>query len=165
VLFGVDAASTHWRQAFLRLAPVAAFLVGVTVVELLGRPRMYRRLRRPLRVALAVEVVGLAVVAALPDDTPQLIITMTVSLVAAIQFSTFRTLVDIPYTTLLTSGNLRSMVAALHRRVVDHDHAAGRQASRLSAVIGAFTAGAVIGAVSTNHLGTPPPLSPPGYSS
>jgi uncharacterized membrane protein YoaK (UPF0700 family) len=83
VLFGVDVAAAHWRQAWLRLAPVAAFLVGVLIVERLGR---IRRMRRPLRIALTIEIVGVAVVATLPDQSPELVITVIVSLVAAIQF-------------------------------------------------------------------------------
>jgi uncharacterized membrane protein YoaK (UPF0700 family) len=153
VLFGIEVAQTQWRQAFLHLAPVVAFMVGVLLVELLGKPGAHRRLRRPLRVALAVEIVGISLVAALPNRTPELVITVTVSLVAAIQFSTFRTLVDAPYTTLLTSGNLRTLVVTLYRRVADHNRAAGRQAARFGAVVAAFAAGAVIGAISTIHLG------------
>jgi uncharacterized membrane protein YoaK (UPF0700 family) len=150
ILFGVDAASARWHQAFLRLAPVAAFLVGVLIVERLGR---MRRMRRPLRIALGIEIVGVAVVATLPDRTPELVITVIISLVAAIQFAMFRTLVDTAYTSLATSGNLRSMVIALNRRFLDHDRSAGPQAVRFSAVVAGFAAGAVIGALTTKYWG------------
>jgi len=148
VLFGVDVADTRWHQAILRLAPVAAFLAGVLIVERLGR---VRRLRRPLRVGLGIEIVGVAVVATLPAQTPELVITVLISLVAAIQFATFRTLVDSPYTSLATSGNMRSMVVALNRRFLDRDRSAGPQARRFSAVVGGFAAGAVIGALTTKY--------------
>lgn len=162
VLFAVDVADTQWHQALLRLAPVAAFLVGVLVVERLGKPGAFRRLRRPLRVALGIEILGVAVVAILPDQTSELVITVIVSLVAAIQFSMFRTLVDSPYTSLATSGNLRSMVVALHRRFVDRDRSAGPQAIRFSAVVGGFAAGAVVGAIATKHWGHPAAAIPAG---
>jgi uncharacterized membrane protein YoaK (UPF0700 family) len=162
VLFGVDVALTRWRDAFLHLAPVAAFIVGVAIVEVMGRPGVYGWLKRPLRIALGVEIVGVTLVAVLPDQTPELVITMTIALVAAIQFSTFRTLVDSPYTTLLASGNLRNAVVAVHRWIADHDPSARRQASRYIAVIGAFMAGAVIGAVSTNHWGNAAAAIPAG---
>jgi uncharacterized membrane protein YoaK (UPF0700 family) len=150
VLFGVDAASAQWHQAFLRLAPVGAFLVGVLVVERVSRLRW---MHRPLRIALIIEIVGVAIVATLPDRTPELVITVIISLVAAIQFAMFRTLVDTPYTSLATSGNMRSMVVALHRRFVDRDRSAGPQAARFSAVVAGFMAGAVTGALATDHWG------------
>src|SRR5262249_52924082 len=105
VLIGVRLSNRHWEAAALHLIPVVAFICGVVGVELLGRPRIYRRVRRPIRIALAVEIFGLAVVAVLPDSTPEPVITITVSVVAAIQFASFRTLVDTPYTTLAASGN------------------------------------------------------------
>jgi uncharacterized membrane protein YoaK (UPF0700 family) len=129
---------------------VAAFLVGVLIVERLGR---IRRMRRPLRIALGIEIVGVAVVATLPDQTPEIVVTVIISLVAAIQFAMFRTLVDTAYTSLATSGNMRSMVVALHRRFVDRDRSAGPQAVRFSAVVGGFVAGALIGALTTDHWG------------
>ena len=153
VLIGVRLSNTHWVAAALHLIPVAAFIVGVVGVDLLGRPKVYRKVRRPVRVALCVEIVGLAVVAALPDSVPGPVITIIVSLVAAIQFTSFRTLVDTPYTTLAASGNLRTMASAIHRRLLDHDVDAGRQASRLAEVVFTFTVAAAVGAVVTKHAG------------
>jgi uncharacterized membrane protein YoaK (UPF0700 family) len=153
VLIGVKASNGRWEAAALHLIPVAAFIAGVVAVELLGRPRIYRKVRRPIRIALAIEIVGLAVVATLPDSTPGPVITIIVSLVAAIQFTAFRTLVDTPYTTLAASGNLRTMASAMHRRFLDHDVAAGRQASRLATVVLVFTIAAALGALITKHAG------------
>jgi uncharacterized membrane protein YoaK (UPF0700 family) len=152
-LLGIDAGGGHWTDAALRLAPIVAFVAGIVVVEVLGRPAARRSLHRPLRVVLAVEVAGLALVAALPDSAPELAVTVPVSLVAAIQFSTFRTIVDTPYTSLLASGNLRSMVIAVQRRVVDRDRAAGRQAGRLGAVLLSFVIAAALGGYGGRHIG------------
>lgn len=162
VLFGVFVARARWHEAFLHLAPVAVFLLGVVIVESLGRPSSRARLRHPLRVALGAEIVGLAVVAALPDSSPELVITLTVSFVASIQFSMFRTLVDTSYNTLLASGNLRSMSVELHRWIVERDQLSGRRAARFAAIVVAFIVGAVVGAVSTIHLGNAAAAIPAG---
>ena len=153
VLIGVKASNGLWEAAALHLIPVVAFIAGVVGVELLGRPRIYRKVRRPIRIALTVEIVGLAVVATLPDSTPGPVITIIVSLVAASQFTAVRPLVDTPYTTLAASGNLRTMATAMHRRFLDHDVAAGRQASRLATVVLVFTIAAALGALVTKHAG------------
>jgi uncharacterized membrane protein YoaK (UPF0700 family) len=100
-----------------------------------------------------VEIVGLVVAAAVPDDAPELVVIIIVTLVCSIQFSVFRMLVDTPYTTLLASGNLRTMVVHLHKRVVERDVDAGRHAARIGLVVAAFAVAAAIGALCTKHLG------------
>jgi hypothetical protein len=100
-----------------------------------------------------VEIVGLVVAAAVPDEAPELVVIIVVTLVCSIQFSVFRILVDTPYTTLLASGNLRTMVVHLHKRVVERDADAGRQAARIGSVVAAFAVAAAIGALCTKQLG------------
>ena len=154
VLFGVEAASRHWHQAVLRLVPIAAFVVGVIATEVLARPRVRRQVRRPLRVALGAEIVILAGVACLPDDAPAVLVTVPVAFAASIQWSTFRMLIDAPYTTLLATGNLRTAVASAFQWIVDRDLSARRHAGHFGTVVVAFAAGALIGAICTDNLGT-----------
>lgn len=155
VVFGVEAASRHWHAALLRLIPIAAFMVGVVATETLARPSVRRQVRRPLRVALGAEIVILAAVASLPDGAPALLVTVPVAFAASIQWSTFRMLVDAPYSTLLATGNLRTATAATYQWIVDHDPSARRHAGNFGAVVVAFVAGAIIGAICTNNLGPP----------
>jgi uncharacterized membrane protein YoaK (UPF0700 family) len=147
VLFTVDAADRNWSQAWTRLPPIIAFAVGVAVIETLGIPAVWRALRRPLRVELGVEIVLLAIIASLPNDTPGAVVTTTVSFVAAMQFATFRTLIDSTYSSLLTTGNLRSFVSSLYRWVRGPSRDAARPAGRFGGVLLAL-----IGAIATNHL-------------
>jgi uncharacterized membrane protein YoaK (UPF0700 family) len=154
VLFGVESASRHWREAMLHLIPIGGFLVGIAVAETLGRPRVRQWLRRPLRVALGAEIVILGVLATLPDSTPELIITVPIAFAAAIQFATFRILVDTPYSTLFATGNLRMLAVSAYQWIADRDIAGRQHAGRFAAVVGAFVVGAVLGAICTNHFGT-----------
>jgi uncharacterized membrane protein YoaK (UPF0700 family) len=153
VLLAIDASSSHWRAAALRLAPVAAFVAGVVAVEVLESMRQRPAFRRPVRIALAVEVVVLAAVAALPGGSHQLATTVPVAFVAAIQFSTLKVLGDTPYTTLLISGNLRGSTAAAYRWLVKRESTAERTAWRLAGVVGAFAVGAVVGGWCTHEFG------------
>ncbi len=142
VLLAVNAAAGHWHAALARLAPIAAFVVGVLVVEALARPRARQLLRRPLPIVLGVEIVGLLIVSTLPTAAPAWVITVTVSFVAAIQFSTFRMMAGQVYATVLTSGNLRSAAVHLHHWIVDRDIEARANAARFGKVIAAFAVGA-----------------------
>jgi uncharacterized membrane protein YoaK (UPF0700 family) len=154
VLFGVETASRHWHQAVLRLIPIAAFMLGVVATETLARPRVRRHVRRPLRVALGAEIVILAGVACLPEDAPAAFVTVPVAFAASIQWSTFRMLVDAPYSTLLVTGNIRTATASTFQWIVDRDSTASRHARNFGTVVVAFTAGTLIGAICTDNLGT-----------
>ncbi|MBV9594705.1 MAG: DUF1275 domain-containing protein [Actinobacteria bacterium] len=152
VLFGVFASDSHWRNAGLHLLPVVAFVVGVAVAETLGRPAVRGFVRRPVRVALGLEILVLAIIGALPHDAPTLVVTMSVGFAAAIQFAVFRKLVDTPWSSLLASGNLRGMTAAAHRWLLDRQEADRGEAARLGAVVLAFVVGAFTGALGAHHL-------------
>jgi uncharacterized membrane protein YoaK (UPF0700 family) len=153
VLLGIDAASSHWRTALLRVAPIAAFVVGVLAVEVLESVRRRPIFHRPVRIALAIEIVVLAAVATLPDGSNELATTVPVAFVAAIQFATFKVLGDAPYTTLLVSGNLRSATAATYRWLVRRQPVAERMARWFAVVVGAFAVGALAGGWCTREFG------------
>ena len=153
VLLGIDAAKAEWRYASMRLVPIVVFVAAVMGVELLGKLAAHGRVRRPLRVALGIEVAGLLLVAVLPDRASPLAVTIIVTTVAAIQFATFRTLVDAPYSTLLASGNLRALAAGLHQRLIERDPTAGVKVARFGGVVGAFLVGATVGAVIASQFG------------
>ncbi|MDX2593805.1 MULTISPECIES: YoaK family protein [Streptomyces] len=155
LLFCVEATARHWHRAVLLLIPVAAFGVGVLLVEILGLPRLLRLVRRPLRMVLTLQILLLAGVAAVPDDAPSQVTTVTVSFVAALQFSTFTSLRDAPYTTLAESGNLQKAIAAAHRWLSAREPADARRAGQYALVIAAFVVGAVLGAVITRLVGPP----------
>jgi uncharacterized membrane protein YoaK (UPF0700 family) len=155
VLFAFYAANGLWREAGMRILPVAGFIVGVVLAETLGRPRSRVLLRRPLRVALGLEIVIVAGVAALPRSAPVLLVTVPIGVAAAIQFATFRTVITTPYTSLMTTGNLRTATSAAYKWLADRDPEAAQHARRLVGVISAFVIGAVLGAILTDHLGPP----------
>jgi uncharacterized membrane protein YoaK (UPF0700 family) len=153
VLMGVEAGEQHWRAALLHVPPILAFLLGVTVAELLGRPAAHRIVKRPTRLALGAEILVLGVAGFVPGWVPDQVVTAAIAFVAAVQVSTFRSLGDIDYTTTLTTGNLRSLVEKTYRWRADHDATAGRQAVQLTAVVVAFGVGGGVGGWCTHVLG------------
>lgn len=155
LLFCVEATAGHWHRALLLLAPIAAFSVGVILVEVLGLSRVQRLVRRPLRLVVTIQIVLLTAIAAQPAGMPEQVTTVTVSFVAALQFSTFTTLRDSPYTTLAESGNLLKGIVAAHQWWMAREPAAARRAGRYAAVVVAFAVGATAGAILTRVVGTP----------
>jgi uncharacterized membrane protein YoaK (UPF0700 family) len=153
VLLGVGAAQSHWSQALNHVPPILAFIVGVAISESLTRPRVAEFVRRPARVALGLEVVMLVVVGFIPRSAPDSLVTVLVAFTAAVQVSTFRTLQDSPYSTTMTTGNLRTLAANSYRALIDHDLEAAHRTRHFGAVVLSFALGAVGGAVLTRSEG------------
>lgn len=155
VLFCVQATAGQWHTAVLSLIPVGAFSVGVLAVETLGVPAVAKVVRRPVRLVMATQISLLAAIACLPGGTPAPVTTVTVSFVAALQFSTFTTLHDVPYATLMASGNLRTSIVAAQQWLVSRQRQDARRAGRYAVIVAVFAVGAAVGAVCTRSFGTP----------
>ncbi|ATL70507.1 YoaK family protein [Nocardia terpenica] len=151
VLLGVSAAQRDWWRAAERIPPILAFIAGVLVAETLQRPRISAFLRRPVRVAVVLEILVLIGVALAPNDA-ETVVTVLVAFVASVQVTTFRTLVDTPYSTTMTTGNLRIATQNAYAAVISGDGEAARRARRFLAVVLAFLVGACLGGVLTVHL-------------
>lgn len=142
VLLGIAAAERHWWQALERLPPILAFVAGVLVAETLQRPRVAAVLRQPAWAAMMLELVVLAAVGLIPAGAPDTLVTVLIAFMAAVQMTTFRTLVDAVYNSTMTTGNLRSAMQNAYAAVVDGDMDARRRARQFAGVVLAFLAGA-----------------------
>jgi len=151
VLLAVFSSDGRWHDALLRVPAIVAFVVGIVVAEEMGRPALRALLRRPTRVVLIVEIAILAGLATLPAGTSDLIYNGAISFAAALQFATFKALAD---TSILATGNMRSMIASVIQWRADGNGVAGRRAARLAATVAAFVLGAVGGAAYTRHAGS-----------
>ena len=153
VLLGVESAQSHWSQAANHVPPIIAFVLGVATAESLVRPRVAALLRRPARAALVLEIAMLLVVGFIPRGAPDSFVTVLVAFTAAVQVSTFRILQDSPYSTTMTTGNLRTLASSTYRAVFDHDAEAAHRARYFAAIVVSFVLGAVGGAVLTRAEG------------
>ncbi|NMO91248.1 YoaK family protein [Actinomycetospora sp. TBRC 11914] len=155
VLLGVGLVRGDVGGALRHLPPLLAFLVGLGAAESLARvprrPPTPRPLRRPTRVVLAVEALVLALCAAVP--LPDVVVTVAVAFVVALQVSTFKSVGDVPYNATVTTGNLRSLVAEIARWAGDRAPDAGRRAGVLGGIVLSFAAGAAVGAALTVTTG------------
>jgi uncharacterized membrane protein YoaK (UPF0700 family) len=154
VLFAVFASDGRWHNALLRVPSIAAFVVGIVVAEEMARPLIRAKLRRPTRVVLVIEIAVLTVLVILPGGTPDLVYNAAISFAAALQFATFKALADTPYTSILATGNMRSMIASVIQWRAEGNRLAGHRAGRLAATVAAFVLGAVGGAAYTRSSGS-----------
>ncbi|MBJ7291464.1 YoaK family protein [Williamsia sp.] len=157
IFLGIKASQGRWWDAAAHLPPVIAFVAGVMTAQYLTTTAARTWLRYPVRSVLVVEFVLLLAVGFVPSSERlsygDELSTVVIAYAAAIQIAVFKTLVDVAYSTTMTTGNLKSMSIALYDWVVEHDSVARPHAVNLAAIIGSFLSGAVICAVSSPALG------------
>jgi uncharacterized membrane protein YoaK (UPF0700 family) len=102
---------------------------------------------------MAIQAVALAVIGFVPASVPHSYVTVPISFLAAMQIGLFRNIGDLVYLPVATTGNLMRFVEAGYDGFVEN-HAASRRAFGVyGALILAFAAGALIGAVASLALG------------
>jgi uncharacterized membrane protein YoaK (UPF0700 family) len=153
VLLAVGLGQRDFALALRKLPPIGAFALGVIAAETLKRPRVTRAVHRPSRVAVAVELLILVAVGALPGSVPNGIVTALIAFCAGLQLTMFRTLVTWPVSTAMTTGNLVSALRAAHAAIVDRDRNKARQAADYGRVILGFSTGALAGAILSTRFG------------
>lgn len=152
VLIGVNAALGKWQEVGNILPALFAFLAGVLAAHALSTARARRLLRRPTRWVLAAEILVLVLLGFMPLDISTVRLTVAVSFVSALQTSTFKNVGDVPYNTTMTTGNLKTLMAAVFAAVVDRNRAAARRAAVLTGIVTSFTAGALFGTLATHQV-------------
>lgn len=152
VLLGVFAASGDWLGAVRHVLPILAFLIGVGIAEKVGDPPVGRRLKRPQRFALVLEIAVLAVVGALPTSFSNTVVILAVAFVAAVQSTIFGKIGDWSVNTTMTTGNLRTAAASAYRVLLRRERDAREQAVTFGTVCIAFLLGAGLGGLVTRWL-------------
>jgi uncharacterized membrane protein YoaK (UPF0700 family) len=152
VLLGVFAAAGDWLGAVRHVLPILAFVIGVGVAEKVGDPPVGRRLKRPQRFALVLEIAVLAVVGVLPTSFSNTTVILAVAFVAALQSTIFGKIGGWSVNTTMTTGNLRTAAASAYRLLVRRERDRRGQAVTFGTVCIAFLLGAVLGGLVTSWL-------------
>lgn len=153
VFLAVNLAHGEWRQASAHLWPIFAFVLGVSIATHVKQGRLDRVLPYSLRWTIALQVLVLAVVGFIPASVPPSLVTIPIAFVAALQIELFRSIGDLNYIAVATTGNLMRWVEAGYGRLVTRDSGSGFAFRTYSLVIAAFATGALLGAVATRGLG------------
>lgn len=153
VLIGVYTATGQWQTALNHIPPIFAFIIGVFLAEAIKRNQSPVRYLDWKRMVLIVETAVLFIIGFIPSSAPNVIVTATVSLVASIQVSSFRKLVDSQFNTTMSTGNLRSATQALYLAVTQKDRKAGIRSLRYFIIIFSFFSGAFLGGIITSLFG------------
>lgn len=149
VFLGLFASEGEWKEAARHLPPIAAFVLGVAIANLVGvRPK--KRLFRATLICQAFELAVLCALILLGKDLPDAWIVPAISFVAAIQSASLTTIGSWSFNSAMTTGNLRTAAAAFVVWIQGSDAEDNRaKALAFALICGAFLAGAILGGVFT----------------
>jgi len=153
VLVGVYASQGDWSQALIHIPPIAAFILGVAFVEWTKDRSSKYYMVDWKRIVLIIEIIVLIIVGFLPSSFSNLIVTVIISFITSVQVSSFRKLVDIPFATTMSTGNLRTASHLAYTAYTKKDRGAAVSALRLFTVIFFFIIGAFLGGLLTFLMG------------
>jgi uncharacterized membrane protein YoaK (UPF0700 family) len=153
VLLGVYLSTGRWQLALNHIPPILAFIIGVFLTETIKRSKSPTHYLDWKRTILIFETIVLFIIGFIPASAPNIIVTATVSLVASIQVSSFRKLVDSQFNTTMSTGNLRSASQALYLAVTQKDTDAAIRSIRYFIIILSFLSGALVGGIITSLFG------------
>jgi uncharacterized membrane protein YoaK (UPF0700 family) len=153
VFAAIDVAGRHWSNALGHFWPILAFFAGVVTSSHIKSERSPKVLRHPLRWVMAAQSVVLAAIGFVPGSVPHSFVTIPISFLAATQTSLFRTVGDLPYMPVATTGNLMRCVEAGYAGFVDRQDASRKALGIYATLSMTFVLGAVIGAFSSIEWG------------
>ena len=148
VLLAVHLAERDWAEALKHVPALLGFVPGV----LAGQAIAARRTVGPLRsdaAVLAVELAVLLAVGLVGPSLPAGAVTFGISVVSAMQNTGCKTVDGTSYTSVVTTGNLRSASEDLFTGWTRRDGGDLRKARLLGAICAGFALGALAGAGAT----------------
>lgn len=153
IFFAMDASEGHLVIALAHVWPILAFMAGVWLAAYLKAGRGERHLKHPLRWTMFVQSIVLAAFGFAPASIPHVLVTVPISFVAGIQIGLFRSIGDLVYVPLATTGNIMRLVEFGYSRFAERDEKS-RAGFRTYGLLTLFFAlGAVAGAYATRAMG------------
>lgn len=153
VLLGVYAAQGKWGQALIPLPCILAFIIGVIVAEYLKNNSPYLFIIDWKQAVLILEIIVLFGVGFIPSTIPDVVVNVIISFVTSVQVSSFRKLIDSPYATTMTTGNLRKASHAAYTAFMNKDHEEAIKSIRYFIIVFSFVVGGFLGGVTTSIIG------------
>jgi uncharacterized membrane protein YoaK (UPF0700 family) len=153
VLFFIDLSERHFTECLDHVWPIVAFLLGVTLATHVKTGKLDHLVRYPLRWTMAVHVLTLAIIGFVPESVPNLYVTVPIAFMGAMQLELFRSIGDLNYMVVATTGNLMRMVDTAYSMITTKSESDRIAFRTYRNVTFSFSVGAATGACATQWLG------------
>jgi uncharacterized membrane protein YoaK (UPF0700 family) len=153
ILIGVSAANGDWTQALRHLPPLVAFFPGIYAAQWLRQRSAPKGEFHAAVAALCVEIAAIVAIALLPHRVPDMLVTFAIAFVAALQSSCFANVGRWSYTSVVTTGNLRTLGKAMFLGVFpNHDPAYKAEARVFAVICSVYAVSAILGGIVTTRF-------------
>lgn len=155
ILLGASVGEGHFAKMVQYITSILMFLVGAMVARWVQQHWPIRVLPSVSRSGFIIvyEMILLVIAGTFSGMWPNMLITGLLSMVAAAQLQEFRKLNGGPFTSLMMTGNVRTLAESIYDGVLERDHTAVAKGLTTGTVILSFVAGAGVTALLTSVWG------------
>ena len=153
IFFAIDVSERKVAAAMAHVWPILAFMVGISLASHIKSGRADRIVPHPLRWTMTVQAVALVAIGFVPITVAHSFVTVPIAFLAALQMGLFRTVGDLAYLPVATTGNLMRFVESGYDGFVEKHAESRRAAGVYGALILAFAGGALIGSFASRAWG------------
>jgi uncharacterized membrane protein YoaK (UPF0700 family) len=152
IMMGTDLANGKFLEASNYLIPIFLFMLGAAfstwVKEVAARNNYHRHI-----LSTRIEFIGMVAAGILSFFLPSIWTAGVFAFFAAIQADTFSKLRGLPYTTIMSTGNLKSTGAFLFSAIYKKDKEIWKKACNVLRVVLTFFAGALLSGLLSRVIG------------
>jgi len=149
VLIWVSIAGRDWSNALRYLPPLLAFFPGILAAQWIRTRKLAPAWSAAVIVAAEIAIIGSLGI--LSDVVASQVTTAGIAFAMAMQNSGFEKVGEWSFTSVVTTGNLRSLGEALFASLSGSEgKQTWRKTATLAAICGSFAVGAGVGAVTTD---------------
>ena len=163
IFSAIHVSERQFYSALAHVWPLLAFIAGMLLASHIKSGRMEQLVPHPLRWTMGVQAVALAIIGFVPATVDHTVVTVPISFLAAVQIGLFRSVGDLAYLPVATTGNLMRFMESAYDSFVEKRSAARRAVLVYGMLILAFAGGALAGAVATNAWGVHAIWLPAGF--
>lgn len=163
IFSAIHVSERQFSAALAHLWPLLAFVAGMLLASHIKSGRMEQILPYSLRWTIGVQAVALAIIGFVPASVDHNFVTVPISFLAAVQIGLFRSIGDLAYLPVATTGNLMRFMESAYDGLVEKRTEARRAIKVYGTLIVAFASGALVGAIATEALGVRAIWLPAGF--
>ncbi len=115
VLMGMAIGRQQYTKALYYLIPMSAYLTGTILSEALPSPLKKKKLIRWDTLLIGIEILVIFILGLIPENMPYQITQITINIIMAMQYNTFRQARGIPMATTFCTNHIRQVGIYLYK--------------------------------------------------